>query len=60
LGLTLTRRIVEQYHKGIIYVKHSELGKGTTFKIELRNRIASLNLREKAVKSESRTLIFNK
>lgn len=35
LGLTLTRRIVEQYHKGIIYVKHSEVGKGTTFKIEL-------------------------
>jgi signal transduction histidine kinase len=35
LGLTLTRRIIEQYHKGIIYVKHSEIGKGTTFKIEL-------------------------
>jgi len=35
LGLTLTRRIVEQYHKGIIYVKNSELGKGTTFRIEL-------------------------
>ncbi len=35
LGLTLTRRIIEQYHKGIIYVKHSEVGKGTTFKIEL-------------------------
>lgn len=36
LGLTLTKRIVEQYHKGIIYVKHSELNKGTTFKIELK------------------------
>lgn len=36
LGLTLTRRIVEQYHKGVIYVKHSELNKGTTFRIELK------------------------
>ncbi|MCX6210601.1 MAG: HAMP domain-containing sensor histidine kinase [Bacteroidetes bacterium] len=36
LGLTLTKRIVEQYHKGIIYVKNSELNKGTTFKIELK------------------------
>ena len=36
LGLTLTRRIIEQYHKGIIYVKNSELNKGTTFKIELK------------------------
>ena len=36
LGLTLTKRIVEQFHKGKIYIKHSELGKGTTFKIELK------------------------
>ncbi len=35
LGLTLTRRIVEQYHRGHIFVKHSELGKGTTFRIVL-------------------------
>lgn len=35
LGLSLTKRIVEQYHKGRIFVKHSELGKGTTFRIEL-------------------------
>lgn len=35
LGLTLTKRIVEQYHKGHIYIKHTELGKGTTFRIEL-------------------------
>jgi len=33
LGLSLTKRIVEQYHKGKIFVKHSELGKGTTFRI---------------------------
>jgi signal transduction histidine kinase len=35
LGLTLTKRIVEQYHKGQIFVKWSELGKGTTFRIVL-------------------------
>ncbi|MCW3080294.1 HAMP domain-containing sensor histidine kinase [Segetibacter sp.] len=35
LGLTLTQRIVEQYHKGKIFVKHSEIGKGTTFRIVL-------------------------
>lgn len=35
LGLTLTRRIVEQYHKGKIFIKHSEPGKGTTFRIVL-------------------------
>ncbi len=35
LGLSLAKRIVEEYHKGKIYVKSSELGKGTTFRIEL-------------------------
>ena len=35
LGLSLARRIVEEYHKGRIYVKHSEVGKGTTFRIEI-------------------------
>lgn len=35
LGLTLAKRIVEQYHKGAIYIKSSEPGKGTTFRIEL-------------------------
>ncbi len=35
LGLTLTKRIIEQYHKGLVYVKYSEPGKGTTFRIEL-------------------------
>ena len=33
LGLTLSKRIMEQYHKGELYVKHSEPGKGTTFRI---------------------------
>lgn len=35
LGLTLTKRIVEQYHNGQIFVKWSEIGKGTTFRIIL-------------------------
>ena len=35
LGLSLARRIVEEYHKGRIFVKSSEVGKGTTFRIEL-------------------------
>lgn len=36
LGLSLAKRIVEEYHKGRIFVKSSEVGKGTTFRIELR------------------------
>lgn len=36
LGLSLAKRIVEEYHKGRIFVKSSELGKGTTFRIELK------------------------
>jgi len=35
LGLTLAKRIVEGYHGGKIFVKNSELGKGTTFRIML-------------------------
>lgn len=35
LGLSLAKRIVEEYHKGKIWVKSSELGKGTIFRIEL-------------------------
>lgn len=35
LGLSLSRRIIEQFHKGELYVKHSEPGKGTTFRIVL-------------------------
>lgn len=36
LGLSLAKRIVEEYHKGKIYVRRSELGRGTTFRIELK------------------------
>lgn len=36
LGLSLSKRIIEQYHKGTLTVKNSEVGKGTTFRITLR------------------------
>lgn len=35
LGLSLAKRIIEEYHKGKIFVKNSEIGKGTVFRIEL-------------------------
>ena len=38
LGLSLAKRIVEQYHCGHIYVKDSEVGRGTTFRIEMRKK----------------------
>jgi signal transduction histidine kinase len=41
LGLSLTKRIVEQYHKGKIFVKESEANKGTTFRIILPKKITS-------------------
>lgn len=37
LGLALTKRIVENYHGGRIFVKHSEIDKGTTFRILLKS-----------------------
>ena len=36
LGLTLAKRIIENYHGGRIYVKHTEVDEGTTFRIILR------------------------
>jgi signal transduction histidine kinase len=36
LGLSLAKRIIENYHKGKIYVKSSDIGVGTIFRIELR------------------------
>jgi signal transduction histidine kinase len=36
LGLSLSKRIIEQYHKGQLFVRQSELGKGTTFRIVLK------------------------
>lgn len=38
LGLSLAKRIVEEYHHGRIFVKSSEIGVGTTFRIELHDR----------------------
>lgn len=35
LGLSLAKRIIEQYHKGHLFVKNSEVNKGTTFRIVL-------------------------
>ena len=37
LGLSLTKRMVENYHSGQIFVKESEIGKGTTFRIILKS-----------------------
>jgi signal transduction histidine kinase len=37
LGLSLAKRIIENYHEGQISIKESEIGKGTTFRIELKN-----------------------
>ncbi len=39
LGLSLTKRIVEDYHNGKIKVLHSEIGKGTTFQISLNKKV---------------------
>ncbi|PXV68925.1 histidine kinase/DNA gyrase B/HSP90-like ATPase [Dysgonomonas alginatilytica] len=39
LGLSLAKRIIEDYHKGKIYVKSSEIGVGTTFRIELKREV---------------------
>jgi signal transduction histidine kinase len=36
LGLSLVKRIIEEYHGGKIFVKKSEPNKGTTFRIVLR------------------------
>jgi signal transduction histidine kinase len=36
LGLSLSKRIIEKYHHGSLFVKHSEVDKGTTFRIILR------------------------
>jgi hypothetical protein len=36
LGLSLAKRIIENYHKGKIFIKESEINKGTTFRIVLQ------------------------
>ncbi len=37
LGLSLTKRIIENYHNGQIFVRDSEIGRGTSFRIILKN-----------------------
>jgi len=39
LGLSLTKRIVENYHQGEVFIKESEIGKGTTFRIVLKSSL---------------------
>ena len=41
LGLSLAKRIVEEYHHGRIFVKQSEVGRGTTFRIEMKREVRS-------------------
>jgi LytS/YehU family sensor histidine kinase len=43
LGLSLVKRIIEEYHGGKIYVKSSEINKGTTFRIILKASIEKDN-----------------
>lgn len=40
LGLSLAKRIIEEYHDGKIFVKHSEIGKGSGIRIIMRKRIS--------------------
>lgn len=37
LGLSLAKRVIKEYHRGDIKIAHSEVGKGTTFRITIRN-----------------------
>ena len=43
LGLSLVKRIIENYHKGKIFVKSSEIGKGTRFRIEIQKSSLAIN-----------------
>ena len=38
LGLSLCKRIIENYHRGKLFVKESVVGKGTTFRLILNNK----------------------
>lgn len=46
LGLSLAKRIIENYHSGKIYVKESEIGKGSTFRITMPTAAEELKLGE--------------
>ena len=43
LGLSLAKRIIENYHNGKIFIKWSEIGKGTTFRIILNKKSVHVN-----------------
>jgi signal transduction histidine kinase len=43
LGLSLSKRIIEEYHSGKIFVKQSDIGKGTTFRIQLNKQSQNEN-----------------
>ncbi len=52
LGLTLVKRIIENYHKGKIFVKSSEVEVGTTFRIVLKNKLSDqMVMKEKLKKT---------
>jgi anti-sigma regulatory factor (Ser/Thr protein kinase) len=48
LGLTLAKRIIENYHGGKLFVKSSEVGKGTTFRIMLPARVMEEIIQQEA------------
>jgi len=54
LGLTLAKRIIEEYHNGRLFVKHSEPGKGTTFRIILRDSQTAAPVPSVEVQTERR------
>lgn len=53
LGLSLAKRIIEEYHSGRIYVKQSEPGKGTTFTIELPMKMGAGTLVEPVLEAKA-------
>ncbi|MFV0345380.1 MAG: sensor histidine kinase [Bacteroidales bacterium] len=57
LGLSLVKRIVEEYHKGRVYVKWSEVNKGTKFRIALKKDIADIRGNKLKIKKLIRTKI---
>lgn len=55
LGLSLAKRIIEEYHSGKIFVKRSEEGKGTTFTIRFPKQKAPVKVKEELVPSKVMT-----
>ena len=55
LGLSLAKRIIEEYHNGKIFVKRSEEGKGTTFTIRFPKQTAPVAARQELIPSKVMT-----